>query len=236
VPLTAPSADPRNTRSSCDGSERESENLKLSTGVRFGAYFGLKSDVTALPKMCQMRISSLTCGTILRLSKFRAESRLNETVAMKILFLATVLATSPLAETITYQVTGCLGSCPVYTVTVSSDGQARYNGENYVAVTGKRSFRITSSEFDTFRARLAPYRPGQGQEILVRPESDLCPEYGTDSSSIVVTWSSNGRPAERLEYYNGCHNPKAPLEMSRSLAHAWETLPISKFVGSTGRR
>ena len=149
---------------------------------------------------------------------------------MKVLLVATVLATSPPTETITYHVTPCLGSCPVYTVTVSSDGQARYNGERYVAVTGERAFHVTPSEFEAFRARLAPYRPRQGQEMLVEPDSALCPEYGTDSPSIEITWASNGHPEGHLLYYAGCINPRVSREMWSSLAHAIETLPIADFL------
>ena len=157
-------------------------------------------------------------------------------VPMKAVFLATVLVTSSPAETITYHVTPCLGSCPVYTVTVSSDGQARFKGESYVAVTGDRAFRITRAQFDAFRARLAPYRPKQGQEMLVQPDSALCPDYATDSPSIEITWASNGHPGEHLNYYAGCINPRVSHEMWSSLTHAIETLPITKFVGSTNRR
>jgi hypothetical protein len=154
---------------------------------------------------------------------------------VKVLFLATVLSASPPAETITYHVTSCLGLCPAYTVTVSSDGKARYNGENYVAIKGERSFRVTPSEFNAFRARLAPYRPKQDQEILVQRGSALCPEFAFDAPSIEIAWSSNGRPGERLVYNGGCINAKVPPEMWRTLAHAVATLQIAKFVGSSDR-
>jgi hypothetical protein len=144
---------------------------------------------------------------------------------MKVLFLATVLSASPPAETITYHVTSCLGLCPAYTVTVSSDGKARYNGENFVAIKGERSFR----------ARLAPYRPKEDQEILVQRGSALCPEFAFDASSIEVAWSSKGRPGEHLVYNGGCINAKVPPEMWRTLAHAVETLQIARFVGSSDR-
>ena len=155
---------------------------------------------------------------------------------MKVLLLATILATSSPAETITYRVTPCLGSCPVYAVTVSSDGHAHYSGEDHVAVTGEHAFRVAPAEFDAFRARLAPYRPKPGQETLVRPDSALCPEYGTDAPSIEVTWTSAGHRTEHLSYYSGCTNPRVSPAMGSSLAHAIETLPIARFVGSKSRR
>ena len=155
---------------------------------------------------------------------------------MKVLLLATFMSASPPAETITYHVTPCLGSCPSYTVTVSSDGKARYNGENYVAIKGERSFRVTSLEFNVFRARLQPYRPKQDQVVLVQDGSALCPEFAFDAPSIEIAWSSGGRRGARLVYDSGCTNAKVPPEMWRTLAGAVEALPIAKFVGSSDRR
>ncbi|WP_409977524.1 MULTISPECIES: DUF6438 domain-containing protein [unclassified Bradyrhizobium] len=103
---------------------------------------------------------------------------------MKALLLTTVLAASSPPETITYHATACLGSCPVYTVSVSSDGKGSYKGESHVAVSGERSFQVSPSEFEAFRSRLARYRPKQGQDVLVRPGSALCLEYATDAPSI----------------------------------------------------
>lgn len=149
---------------------------------------------------------------------------------MKVLFLATVLAASPRAETITYHVTPCLGACPVYTVSVSSDGQAIYNGENFVAVKGERSFRVTPSEFDAFRARLAPYRPKHGKEVLIQPDSALCPKYATDSPSIEMTWYSDGHPGGHLNYYAGCQSP-CFITSSLSLSADATTGPLRRVGG-----
>jgi Domain of unknown function (DUF6438) len=149
---------------------------------------------------------------------------------MKLLFLAAVLTASPSAEVITYRVTACLGSCPVYTVTVSSNGQASYNGERNVALSGEHPFRVTPSEFGAFRARLATYRPMKGQEMLIEPDSALCPEFAFDAPSIEIAWSSNGRTSERLVYNGGCINAKVAADMWPTLEHAASTLPIAEFV------
>jgi hypothetical protein len=149
-----------------------------------------------------------------------------EAIFIKVLLLATVLAASPVTETITYHTTPCLGACPAYTVSVSSDGQAIYKGQDFVAVKGERSFQVTPSEFDAFRAQLAPYRPKQGEKVLIEPGSHLCPSVATDFPSIEITWSSG----ETLKYYAGCLNPKVPQGMWDSLAHAIKALPITKFV------
>jgi len=155
---------------------------------------------------------------------------------MKALLVAAALAASPPVETITYHVSPCEGTCPGYMVTVSSNGQAIYYGEYFVAIKGKRSFRVTPAEFAAFRASLAPYRPKQGQEVLVDRGSALCPEFAFDAPSIEITWSSEGRPGERLLSNDGCINAKVPPEMWRTLSHAVESLPVAEFVGRRTRR
>ncbi|WP_375143652.1 DUF6438 domain-containing protein [Bradyrhizobium sp. CCGUVB14] len=75
------------------------------------------------------------------------------------MLVAAAVAASPPIETITYRTSPCEGSCPGYTVTVSSNGRAIYDGEYFVAIKGKRLFRVTPTEFAAFRASLAPYRP-----------------------------------------------------------------------------
>jgi hypothetical protein len=108
------------------------------------------------------------------------------TIAMPLVVVAAVLPPvasppEPSVETITYRAGACLGTCPIYTFTVSSDGQGSYKGTNFVTVIGDRSFHVTSAQFEAFRAHLAPYRPNREGETLVYPGSDLCPDSGTDS-------------------------------------------------------
>jgi hypothetical protein len=43
--------------------------------------------------------------------------------------------------------TGCLGTCPVYTVIIKSDGTFRYHGERYVKREGDFTGRVANSEF-----------------------------------------------------------------------------------------
>jgi hypothetical protein len=74
------------------------------------------------------------------------------------------------------------------------------------------------------------------EEVFVRPDSALCPEYGFDAPSIEIMWSSDGHPDQRLDYYDGCLNPKVPPEMWVRWCAQFETLPIAGFVGPRNRR
>jgi hypothetical protein len=46
------------------------------------------------------------------------------------------------AVAITLERTACFGTCPVYTVTILEDGTVRYNGGDFVEVTGEQSSEI----------------------------------------------------------------------------------------------
>ena|ERR1700719_97787 len=164
-----------------------------------------------------------------------------KTIVIPLVAVAAVLPAiastpKPSVETITYRAGACLGTCPIYTFTVSSDGQGAYKGTNFVTTIGDRSFHATSAQFEAFRARLAPYRPNRDSETLVHPGSNLCPESGTDSPEIEVTWMLDGHPAGHVRYYYGCIRPKVPSDMLPALASAPDLLPISEFIGPKRRR
>src|SRR3546814_1765112 len=67
----------------------------------------------------------------------------------------------------------CFGACPVYTVTVSPDGQGVFAGKRFTAVTGERTFALPRDAYDRFAAALAPYRPESG-EVRYEMGSDNC--------------------------------------------------------------
>ena len=65
------------------------------------------------------------------------------------ILLAAAALTAPAAaqpardapKSITYRSGACFGRCPIYEVTVRSDGRATFNGINFTTVRGTREFR-----------------------------------------------------------------------------------------------
>jgi hypothetical protein len=129
---------------------------------------------------------------------------------MIVLLLASVLAASPPAETITYHVTACLGSSSLHSNRI--ERWASHLQWREVCCCHRRSFRVIPSEFEAFRARLAPYRPKQGRGICP-PRFCSLPRARVRCPSIEIMWSSDSHPDQRLDYYDGCLNPKVPPEM-----------------------
>ena len=131
-------------------------------------------------------------------------------------------------ETIRYATTACHGFCPVYTVTVSSDGAGIFQGEEHVAATGQHRFTVTPAQFLAFKRRLAPYRPTG--EAIFQPEQPLCGPAATDLSSVDIRWEQPGATASHLDFYYGCGGEPARA-MREGLRTAPEALPIAGFIG-----
>lgn len=61
---------------------------------------------------------------------------------------AATIPTTPLRLRITLERTYCMGSCPVFSVTVHGDGRLDYNGVDNVAVVGPRESRVSRQELE----------------------------------------------------------------------------------------
>lgn len=133
------------------------------------------------------------------------------------------------AETIRYETGPCFGACPVYAVTVSSNGMGTFEGKRFTAATGERAFAVTPAQFADFRKRLAPYRPASGEHRIESGSAD-CGSMITDQSSASVSWQGGGTSPASLSLYYGCTAP-ALAAMKAALRSAPEALPIAALIG-----
>jgi hypothetical protein len=138
-------------------------------------------------------------------------------------------AARPAPESITYETGPCFGSCPIYKVTVRSDGTGIFEGINFTAVRGIRNFRMTPRQYRAFAAYLSPIRPERGS---IDYSGERCRTMVTDMSSATVTWEGRGG-TWRLHVYYGC-DPDRHRSLIFQLSAAPVLLPIRDFIG-TGR-
>src|ERR1044072_6585626 len=89
------------------------------------------------------------------------------------------------AETVTFETGPCFGACPVYRLTVSSNGVGTFEGRRYTAVTGIRAFRVTPAQYRAFVRTLAPRRPARDAVRYSGPPR--CAMMATDMPSAEVT-------------------------------------------------
>ena len=152
-----------------------------------------------------------------------------------ILILATLTVATPAwsrpartgaVESISYEAGPCFGACPIFRVTVRSDGTATFEGVNFTAVRGVRRFRVTPGQYRAFANHLAPVRPARGS---IEYNGERCRSMATDMPSATVTWTGR-RGRQRFHLYYGCD-----MERNRALAErlsrAPRLLPIGDFIG-----
>jgi hypothetical protein len=131
-------------------------------------------------------------------------------------------------ETITYRTGPCMGGCPIYTVTVRSDGMATFEGINFTTVRGTRSFRVTPRQYRAFASHLAPIRPARGS--IDYRSGGHCRTMATDMDSVAVTWESR-RGRQQLDLYYGC-DMEGNRDLARRLRAAPGLLPIGAYIGA----
>lgn len=93
---------------------------------------------------------------------------------------------------ITLERTGCLGSCPVYTVTVFGDGRVVYVGEFNVAVTGRHTATVPVAEVEGLLRRF------EAANFFALKDGYWAPI--TDHPTRLVTLRLNDREKQVADY------------------------------------
>jgi hypothetical protein len=132
------------------------------------------------------------------------------------------------AQSISYETGVCFGRCPVYRVTVDSNGNGRFEGRRFTAVEGSRTFRLSHAQFLAFASHLSAFRPRGVEEISYG--HPRCRRPATDHPSVTVTWGG-GRREDRLSFYYGCRDA-GNAAMARALQSAPDLLPIRALIGT----
>jgi hypothetical protein len=130
-------------------------------------------------------------------------------------------------ESIRFEAGPCFGACPIYKVTVRSDGTGTFEGINFTAVRGTRDFRLTARQYRAFARHLAPVRPARGS---LDTNSLGCRDMITDMPSAAVTWTGR-RGTQSLHHYYGC-DPRRNGALARRLSSAPDLLPIRDYIGA----
>lgn len=102
--------------------------------------------------------------------------------------------------------TGCYGRCPSYTVTVTGDGNVRFNGERYVAAAGEQTGSAPAEPLQRLQEKI------QSQQVAAIGNSYVageptCGVWATDFPTITLDFSVDGHD-RHVRHYLGCE--KAP--------------------------
>jgi len=96
----------------------------------------------------------------------------------------------------------CYGTCPVYTVEITSAGSVIYTGEEHVKVQGRKSARIAPTEFRFLATAIERINFFDLRDKYLL-KSDGCSTLWTDNPTVdlVIT---RGSEKKHVSYYYGC--------------------------------
>jgi hypothetical protein len=97
---------------------------------------------------------------------------------------------------------GCFGSCPSYTVKVTADGTATYEGEEWVKEFGKRRKRLGPAQMAQIRQAIAEIDFFNLRDSYAS-RRDGCAMVATDSALVVLVVKARD-VTKTVNHYHGC--------------------------------
>ena len=121
--------------------------------------------------------------------------------------------------------TPCYGYCPVYKVTILSDGTVRYFGEYFVEKEGNHTWQIDENEIDELNKAISTYGYF---DIKAREEKEI--ERITCLPMCVASVLIEDGTYREIENYYG--SKKYPEKLHRFEKRIDEIVGIADYVGS----
>jgi hypothetical protein len=124
------------------------------------------------------------------------------------------------------QRTACYGTCPIYKVTVFSDGTLKYEGERFVKKTGAQSGTISPAELAELRKAFA-----QADYFALH---DKYESYDVTDNPSAITFFDDGKRKKTIAHY---HGDRSAPEALRTLEDRIDALVhIERFIGTPDER
>ena len=131
------------------------------------------------------------------------------------------------APVITLERTACFGGCPVYSVSVSPDGEVSFEGRAHVRKLGVATARVPRERVESLLSELERAGYFTFADRYTSPEP-TCGRYATDSPSVITSVTLRGR-TKRIAHDYGCGGaPGALVVLERRID---ETLNTGQWTG-----
>jgi len=131
----------------------------------------------------------------------------------------------PKFKIITLERTRCFGWCPVYKITIFSDGTVRYFGEYCVEKEGNYTWQIDENEIDELNKAISSYGYF---DIKAREETEI--EMITCMPTCITSVLLEDGKYREIENYYG--SKKYPKKLQRFEKRIDEIVGIIDYVGS----
>ncbi len=120
---------------------------------------------------------------------------------------------------ITLERTACFGGCPVYTISVSPQGDVQYEGKAHVRKMGAATGKVPPELVATLLSELERGGYFTFADRYTSPEPS-CGRYATDSPSVITSVRLRGR-TKRIVHDYGCGGaPGALVVLERRIDEA----------------
>ncbi len=121
--------------------------------------------------------------------------------------------------------TACYGRCPIYSVTVLRDGTVRWEGKQFVKVTGKATAKLPAA---TMTALADAFKHADYFALADKYDSyDV-----TDHPSAIVSYADGGKK-KTIHHYHG--DRSAPEKLSELESRIDELVGTARWIGRDER-
>lgn len=154
----------------------------------------------------------MTCRT----SRFMSLLALTASVSIIPLLSACAGQRSVTVESISVSTGPCFGYCPIYDLTVDSNGLVKFHGERHTVLLGDRELQRSPTTYEEANVLLAPFRPADASASQTK-----CDETITDGQTYEITWTSAIGRKTVLRHNRGCLSAQ-----NAKLNQALDRLPV----------
>jgi len=105
-------------------------------------------------------------------------------------------------DSITLERTACFGTCPMYKLTIDSDGTVTFVGERFTKTIGEATGKISPNDFRQFVSEFEKINYFSLPDSFL-PGTPVCPERVTDMPSANTSIRLKGK-TKSVSHYHGC--------------------------------
>jgi Domain of unknown function (DUF6438) len=114
---------------------------------------------------------------------------------------------------ITLERTVCYGTCPIYKMTISSNGSVVFEGRRFVKKVGTAKSAISQEQLRVLLAAFEKIRYFELRDRYEQPE-DGCEQWVTDNPSAITSLTLNGK-SKSVRHYHGCSGIEVLTELGK---------------------
>ena len=154
-------------------------------------------------------------------------------ITLLLLSLVGVSAASPRkrhrpSPVITLERTVCFGACPIYKLTIFSDGRVDYQGIRFVKRMGKASSRISRAQLEQLVAEFTNNDYFKLDDSYT-PGAKGCPQAATDMPSAITSLTWRGK-TKTVNHYHGCTGADVLEMLTRLEAKIDDAINVTRWT------